>query len=43
VSWSWTVGTSTPKGTWPVLVTCTYATKTAVVQGDLVVGTIATN
>ncbi len=37
VSWTWTVGTDVPVGTWPVKVTCAYHTQTAVVQADLVV------
>ena len=37
VEWDWTVGKSTPLGTWPVKVTCSWHGKTAVVQGDLVV------
>lgn len=35
VSWSWTVDTAAPVGTWPVKVTCAYNKQTAVVQGDL--------
>jgi hypothetical protein len=35
VDWSWTVGPNTPLGTWPVVVTCDYHGRTAVVQGDL--------
>jgi zona occludens toxin (predicted ATPase) len=37
VSWNWTVGKSTPTGSWPVKITCSWHGKTAVVQGDLVV------
>lgn len=37
VQWDWTVGKSTPAGTWPVKVTCTWQGKTAVVVGDLTV------
>lgn len=37
VTWTWTVGTNVPVGTWPVKVTCAYHTQTAVVQGDLLV------
>lgn len=37
VSWTWTVGSSVPLGTWPVTVTCVYNTRSAVVKGDLVV------
>lgn len=36
-TWSWTVGPSTPVGTWPVKVTCSYHGRSAVVVGDLVV------
>lgn len=39
VSWSWTVHPDTPVGHAPVTVTCAYGSKTAVVQGDLVVTT----
>jgi hypothetical protein len=38
VSWTWTVGTSIPHGTWPAIVTCIYNHRSAVVQGDVVVG-----
>lgn len=37
VSWTWTVPTSTPLGSWPVTTTCSYNGKTAVVVADLVV------
>ncbi|MEO6109586.1 MAG: hypothetical protein ABIP50_01065 [Candidatus Saccharimonadales bacterium] len=36
-TWSWTIEPTAPEGKWPVSVTCTYNTKTAVVVGDLVV------
>jgi hypothetical protein len=35
VSWSWTVSSGVPAGTWPVKVTCTYHGRTGVVQTDL--------
>ena len=35
VSWSWTVDTTTPIGTWPVKVTCALNGRSAVVQADL--------
>jgi hypothetical protein len=35
VDWTWSVGSSTPIGKWPVTVTCTRNSKTAVVVGDL--------
>jgi hypothetical protein len=35
VSWTWTVGSSTPLGTWPVTVTCVFNGRDGVVQGDL--------
>jgi hypothetical protein len=37
VSWTWTVESTVPYGTWPVKVTCTINKRSAVVQGDLVV------
>ncbi len=33
--WTWTVGADVPTGTWPVTVTCTYHTRSAVVKADL--------
>jgi hypothetical protein len=36
-TWSWTVERTVPDGKWPVTITCTYETKTAIVIGDLVV------
>lgn len=35
VSWSWTVPSTAPLGTWPVKITCTANKKAAFVQGDL--------
>lgn len=35
VSWTWTVPSTAPIGTWPVKVTCTANKKAAFVQGDL--------
>lgn len=35
VSWTWSVGTSVPAGTWPVDVSCSYNNKTAKVQAML--------
>lgn len=37
VSWTWTVGDTTPVGKWPVTVTCLRNKLSAVVVGDLVV------
>jgi hypothetical protein len=37
VSWTWTVDSSVPYGTWPVKVTCMINKKSAVVEGKLVV------
>jgi hypothetical protein len=37
VSWTWTIDTTVPLGTWPATVTCTYNGRSAVVQGDLTV------
>lgn len=37
ISWTWTVDSTAPYGTWPVKVTCTINKQSAVVQGDLVV------
>jgi hypothetical protein len=37
VTWSWTLDTSVPIGTWPVTITCLRNTKTAVVVGNLIV------
>ena len=37
VIWNWTVPASAPTGTWPVKVTCTRGSKSAVVQDNLVV------
>lgn len=37
VSWAWTVEESVPLGKWPVIVTCAYNDKSAVVKGELVV------
>lgn len=36
-TWSWTVVPTTPVGTWPVKIVCTYNGRSAVVVGDLVV------
>lgn len=36
-SWTWTVPSSTPVGTWPVSATCSFHKQSAVVQADLVV------
>lgn len=36
-SWAWTVAPGTPKGTWPVQVTCKNKKYSAVVRADLVV------
>ena len=35
VSWSWTVASTAPAGTWPVKVTCVYHGRSAVVIGNL--------
>jgi len=35
VSWSWTVGSTVPVGSWPVHVTCAYHGRTGVVQANL--------
>jgi hypothetical protein len=35
VSWTWTVGSSVPLGTWPAKVTCAYHGRTAVVVANL--------
>jgi hypothetical protein len=45
MSWSWTVPTDAPLGTWPVKITCTSpAKKSAMVQGDMsVVKTLPEN
>jgi hypothetical protein len=37
VSWAWTVAPGTPKGTWPVWVSCKNKKNSAVVRADLVV------
>ena len=37
ISWTWTVGASTPIGKWPVTITCLRNKLSAVVIGDLVV------
>lgn len=37
ISWTWTVESTVPYGTWPVKVTCTVNKQSAVVQGDLMV------
>ena len=36
-SWSWTVGSNTPLGKWPVKITCATAVKSGMVIGGLVV------
>jgi len=41
VSWSWTVGSSVPVGSWPVRVTCAYHGRTGVVQANLEVSRTA--
>lgn len=41
ISWTWTVESTVPLGTWPVKITCLYNDQSAVVQGDLVVSTKA--
>jgi hypothetical protein len=35
VSWSWTIGSAVPVGTWPVKVMCAYHGRTAVVQANI--------
>ncbi len=35
VSWSWTVDSSAPIGTWPISITCAHNGKSAVVQSSL--------
>jgi hypothetical protein len=35
VSWTWTVDSTAPVGTWPVKVTCVYHSRIGVVIGDL--------
>jgi len=42
VSWTWTVDATAPEGKWPAKVTCELEKKSAVVIGDLVVSTKAT-
>lgn len=37
VSWTWTVESSRPAGTWPVNITCAYNERSIFVRGDLVV------
>jgi uncharacterized iron-regulated membrane protein len=37
VTWSWTVGPTVPVGTWPVKINCVHNSRSAFVQGDLVV------
>jgi hypothetical protein len=37
VSWTWTVESTVPVGTWPVDVVCAFNDQTAMVRGDLVV------
>jgi len=37
VSWTWTVATDAPAGSWPVKVTCANTKKSAVVEGNMVV------
>lgn len=37
VNWDWTLEAGVPLGTWPVDVTCSFAEKSAMVRGDLVV------
>lgn len=41
VSWSWTVGTATPEGSWPVVVTCAHGSQSGTVTGTLVVSKTA--
>jgi micrococcal nuclease len=38
VSWTWTVGTRTTLGTWPILVTCSIGEQTARLQTTFTVG-----
>jgi hypothetical protein len=37
VSWTWTITSSVPAGSWPIKVTCVYNGRSAVVQADQVV------
>ncbi|HEY5152727.1 MAG TPA: hypothetical protein VII55_02010 [Candidatus Saccharimonadales bacterium] len=34
VTWTWTVGSAVPAGTWPINVTCTYHGRSGVVQSS---------
>ncbi|HUC96446.1 MAG TPA: hypothetical protein VMR16_02145 [Candidatus Saccharimonadales bacterium] len=36
-TWSWTVGSTVPVGTWPVTISCVWNKKSAIVIGNLVV------
>ena len=35
VSWTWTVGSGVPAGTWPIKITCVKGAQSAVVDGSL--------